>query len=483
MNKKSVINFAISISTQLILFLFAFLVPKIIIQNLGSEANGYISTVEQLFIYISLVEAGIGNACLNALYKPISVNDDNSISSILSATKKSYKKVALFYFLTSTILAAVLPLVVHSSMSYLTLFLIVFLRGLGGTIVFFFESTVRQLLIADGRHFYKELIHVICYGVSSAIEIALIIITKNPLMVEIAYVVSALIGLVLYYFLFKKKYKNISLKAKPDYNAINDKKYFLIHQISGAVFSGTDLLVISIFCGLNEASIYSLYALVFSAISSICTSVMTSLQFNIGQSLSDKEKAKSTFDKFNSLYIAFTSALFTVTFLMVNGFMGLYTSGADVFYVDKFLPTLLLISNFLSFVRQPSLAITAASGNAKNNVWQTILEAVINLVVSLVAVNFLGVYGVVLGTIAALLFRSNQVIIFANKKVLNRSSFKTYLCIAMNIVLIVAFALFGSTYITTFNSFFGFLKMGIALSISAIIVFISFSKIFDKNKK
>ena len=46
--------------------------------------------------------------------------------------------------------------------------------------------------------------------------------------------------------------------------------------------------------------------------------------------------------------------------------------------------------------------------------------------VSFVCVFRFGVYGVLLGTIAALLYRANDIIIFANKVVLGRSPWPTY---------------------------------------------------------
>ena len=54
------------------------------------------------------------------------------------------------------------------------------------------------------------------------------------------------------------------------------------------------------------------------------------------------------------------------------------------------------------------------------------MESVINIVVSLACVFQFGIYGVLMGTIAALLYRTNDMIIYANKRVLGRSPWKTY---------------------------------------------------------
>ena len=57
---------------------------------------------------------------------------------------------------------------------------------------------------------------------------------------------------------------------------------------------------------------------------------------------------------------------------------------------------------------------------------RSMIEAAINVIVSIAAVQFIGIYGVLLGTIAALLYRTNDFIIYANTKILMRSPKKEY---------------------------------------------------------
>ena len=66
------------------------------------------------------------------------------------------------------------------------------------------------------------------------------------------------------------------------------------------------------------------------------------------------------------------------------------------------------------------------AGHFKQMQWRAILESVINIVISIVLVMKIGIYGVVIGTIAASLYRANDIILYANKHILNRSSWNTY---------------------------------------------------------
>lgn len=45
------------------------------ITNYGSDTNGLTNTLAQIFRYVALLEAGIGQSTRNALYKPLAGND------------------------------------------------------------------------------------------------------------------------------------------------------------------------------------------------------------------------------------------------------------------------------------------------------------------------------------------------------------------------------------------------------------------------
>lgn len=57
---------------------------------------------------------------------------------------------------------------------------------------------------------------------------------------------------------------------------------------------------------------------------------------------------------------------------------------------------------------------------------RSIAEAILNLGASIILVNIFQVRGVLLGTIIALLYRSNDIIIYANRKILQRSPKNEY---------------------------------------------------------
>ena len=80
----------------------------------------------------------------------------------------------------------------------------------------------------------------------------------------------------------------------------------------------------------------------------------------------------------------------------------------------------------MNYGRTPSHNPIGFAGKFKETQWRAWLETTINLVVSFICVFQFGIYGVLFGTIAALLYRANDIIIYANKIVLGRSPWPTY---------------------------------------------------------
>ena len=83
--KKSAYNILFSVISQSILMVTGFVLPQIILSFLGSEINGFLSSVNQIFTYLDLLRAGIGMAAMQALYKPLKEKDEDEISKILSS--------------------------------------------------------------------------------------------------------------------------------------------------------------------------------------------------------------------------------------------------------------------------------------------------------------------------------------------------------------------------------------------------------------
>ena len=96
--KKSINNVVYGVLGQVITIAIGLILPRLRIVSFGSEINGMLSSVQQIYSYLALLEAGVGTATLQALYGPIAKNEKSTVNEILAATHKFYKKTGSIIF-------------------------------------------------------------------------------------------------------------------------------------------------------------------------------------------------------------------------------------------------------------------------------------------------------------------------------------------------------------------------------------------------
>ena len=163
--------------------------------------------------------------------------------------------------------------------------------------------------------------------------------------------------------------------------------------------------------------------------------------------------------------------------------MKLYTAGADINYIDWKIPVLFVIYLLLNYGRGSSNYVIGFEGAFKETQWRACLETVINLVVSLVLVFKIGVYGVLIGTIAALLYRANDVIIFTNRKILKRSPWPTYRKWILNLLIFVGVVFLFINVPMNLDSYFMIILNAIWVSVLVIFLFFGIISVFEKESR
>ena len=147
---KFIKNVLGSLFLQLVTIVTGFISPKIMLSAFGSEINGVTSSITQFISYIALVEAGLANATVFALYRPLATGDKRERDSIVSAARISYNRVGVIFVVLSLGLAAIYPLIGKTDeLSSMELSVLVLVLCLNTTINFFVLAKYRSLLTAD----------------------------------------------------------------------------------------------------------------------------------------------------------------------------------------------------------------------------------------------------------------------------------------------------------------------------------------------
>ena len=468
---------------QVVLIALSFLLPRLYLENFGSEVNGVLSTIKQIFAYMVLLESGIGLATTQALYKPVAEKNHNKISSVISATHSYYVKVGIIYAIIVLLIAFAYEYIVPTSIEPGLIFGIVILTALPNLFSYFMQAKYRILLEVDGRKYVITNSETILQLVSNIAKIVVILLTNNLLLMQLSYCILSLLQLFYIYIHAKKRYKWLSVKTEPDYEAISQRKSVLVHQVSGMVFNNTDVLLLSFLCDFKVVSVYTIYNIFFSQVQTFITSIISGFSFALGQMFhTDREKFMKVYNAYETFYIMATFIIYTLMAVFLLPLIQIYTKGInDANYTNALLVIFFVIMNLLSNGKLPSNHVLEYAGKFEETRSHAIWEMIINIAVSIVSILKWGICGAILGTIGALLYRGAMMIYYSNKKVLGRGMFHTYkLWIVNGAVFATLMAIF---YVDSFSglSFIRLLIKGIIHSLWIVPLYIGVNFVFFKG--
>lgn len=478
---KGIKSIVVGIAGQVITVLLGFIIPRLVLVNLGSEANGLMNSISTVLTYLALLEAGVGTATIQALYRPVAEDDRSSINSILSATSHFYQRTGTIYLALVLLLAGVFAVFIDTSIPRYQVFLVVLMSGLSGVISYYFQGKFRLLLTAEGKKYIITGINTTTHVGVSIFKAVVLLAGGSVAAVQGVYFVFNLLQMLVYYIYARKHYSWINYKAVPDFEAISQRNSVLVHQAATLIFRNTDVVLLTIFTSLKTVSVYSMYAMIYGMIGTITGILVNSFNYMLGQSFRNKERFNKIYNVYEVNSLAVTTSFFCIARILAIPFLKLYTAGvSDISYIDPMLPWLFVIFYLLDNGRMPSAIVLDIAQEFKNTQNRAILETVINLTVSLVLTFSLGIYGVLLGTIAALLYRTNDMIIYT-ARLIKRSPWITYRRWLINLCTFAVVSYAASMINIDIENYVQFVLYGGTLAAAVIAVFICTNWLFNRD--
>lgn len=440
--RQAMKNASMSFLLQVTLAVSGIIVPRFFIEVFGSAVNGLASSITQFITYMSLVEAGIGAAGTVALYRPIAENDQKKINGIVSAARSFYLRSGMIFLLLAAVLVFVYPRVVSNEIQDVGFIrMMIAVLCVNGIVDYFYLGKYRVLLMADQRAYVLYGIQIIGTILMTAGSILTIEIGCSALAVKsVAAGIYLLRSLAVGAYV-KRHYPKVCFRAEPDMQAFGQRWAALLHQIVGMVVCNTDIVLLTLLIRVNamvEVSVYSTYNLVASALSSLMNSISNGLGSGFGDVISggEQDTLESSFSSYEYMFFMLIFIAYSCMAVLLYPFIALYSASfADhEIYVRWSLVALFTVGGLFQALRQPSLTIICAAGHYKQTQWRAVLEAVINLVVSLALIRPLGICGVLLGTCASYLYRSTDVIVYTAKNFLPDTLGRSFARIARNAI-------------------------------------------------
>jgi len=450
------------------------IIPPLIIGRFGSAVNGLISTIKQILGYVQLVGAGISESTVVSLYKPIADDDKKHISSIFNACSVSFTKMGIVFNVLSVLVAFVYPIFVKEDINYMFLVCLILVLSIAGASEFYVIGKCRTLLIADQKIYIVNIAQIAGAIANLLVTVVLISLDQNILIIQAGASIVYAMRILIVYLYVKKHYSFLNKKEMPDFNAISKRKAATVHQLSGLISFGSQTIFVSVFCGLAEASVYSVYNLVFTGINTILSTVSSALLATIGTIAASegKEKLKKVFSLYESMYYLLVFVMYTITYIMFLSFVKIYTAGAtDANYVREEFALLFCIMGITNCLRTPGGTLINAVGHYEETKNRALIEMAICFCLECILVFKFKAVGVLIATIVAYLYRTVDVFVYSNRRILEQSIKNTIIKVGVNVLLYILFAYVGCLIAVDAGNFATWIVKAIVVSIVVVTIF------------
>lgn len=436
--KKASMNLITSLLYEIVTFVCGLILPRLILSHFGSTYNGITSSITQFLSLVSILRLGVAGATRVALYRTLAADDTVGTSAIVKATEKYMRKIGFGILAYIAVLAVFYPMVTNTGVGYFDVAVLVVAAGIGTFAQYFFGITYETFLSADQSVYIYNISQTCCTVANTLLSAVLIYAGCSIQVVKLAgSVVFFMTPLILNIYV-SSKYK-LDKKCEPDYTAIKNRKDVLASSLANIVHENTDIVVLTLFCDVKIVSVYTVYNLVMSALRKVLSIFSTGTEAIFGDMWAKKQygSIKRSLSLYEYIIGVFISVVFSATFMLIVPFVELYTTGVtDVNYI---LPTYaLVISIAMAFYcfRTPYLTLVQGAGHYKETKHGAYFEAGLNLVSSIILVQFIGIKGTAIGTLLANVFRSFQYAFYIDDHIAKRGKgvvFKRAAWIVLNI--------------------------------------------------
>ena len=422
-SKNAFYNLVAAVIELIAVTLSSFIVPYQIIHTFGSNVNGLIASITQFLSYITLIESGIGAIGRASLYQPLAQKDDEILSGCVKALELFYRKIAYIFICYVILLALLFPFLVNREFSWIYTSSLVIILAISIFAQYYFGITYQTVIQADQKKYVVSLLQAAITLINMIVIIIMIKLGANVHIVQLCSVIVFAIRPIVYYLYAHRKY-NILKNIEPRNEVLKQRWDGLAQHLAFFIHKNTDIVILTVLTNIKTVSVYSVYMLPIAGCSKVVNIFSSSLEPAFGNMIARGEIStlKNRVLTCSIISNQIAVILFSTTWIIITPFIQLYTKGiTDINYVNPSFGLIMLIAEAFYCVRMPYQAVVYAAGHFKQTRNGAIVEAAVNIILSVILVFKYGLIGVALGTMISMAIRTMQYIWYYHYRLLRQN--------------------------------------------------------------
>lgn len=404
--KNATRNIVWGIVNRLVMILLPFATRTVMIYTMGMQYVGLGSLFTSILQVLSFAELGIGGALVFSMYQPMALGDEKKICALLNFYKKTYRIIGFVILSVGLCIMPFIKLLIAGDIpNGINIYLLYVVYLLNNEIGYFLFAYKQSIFTASQRIDYISKINAVLNVVSGLSQIFILVLSHNYYLYVLVIPVITCINNICIGVLADRYYPQYKCKGKIDTKELFEIKKkvggLIFQKIGGIVLSSVDTIVISAFLGLTSLALYQNYYYIITSLFGFLTVVMQSIVAGVGNSIATEniEKNYTDFKKFNFIYIWIISWCAICLMCLYQPFMELWVGKQNMLGIDM---VILYAAYFfvhkwcdMLYVYQEACGIW----------WETkfvpLIAAVVNLVMNIILVKIIGLAGILISTIVA----------------------------------------------------------------------------------
>ncbi len=403
-------NARVSLFFAIASFAVSFLSRRFFIDGLGVEVIGLRTTIGGFLSMLSLAELGIGTSIGVALYKPLFDQNHTEINEIISMQGWLYRIVASIVMVGALVMMLFFPRIFADMESPLWYAYALFGTFLLSSILSYTVNYKTIVLSADQKGYKVSSIMSSAGLLKSFTQMLVLYYIPDPFIYWISLELAlSLVGVYVLDYITRREYPWLKIEISKGRTYL--RKYPLIlkrtgqiffHSIASLAISYTTPLVLFSISTLAMVGGYDNYKNLITNIRTLANTPFTNLGPGVGNLIAEgnDDKTYAFFWEMHALKFFIAGICGFGIYQLGSPFIGLWL-GSDMI-LGTFPVLLIALVAYIDFFRGATDAYIVSYGLFKD-IWAPIVEAALNISISIICGILMGWEGALIGSLASLI--------------------------------------------------------------------------------
>lgn len=384
--------------------LIPFVCKAAIIRIFGINYLGLNSLFTSILSTLNLAEMGFGSAVVFFMYKAIADENVDEICRLLNYYKKVYRTIGCIVLGIGLLLMPFLKFLIKKDIPEDINIYIIYLITLSATVISYFLFAYKtSILTAFQRESVLYKIRAFVLIAESILQIISIFLFRNYYMYLLITVISAAANNIMADHYIRNNYPQYVAKGdvtKDVRREIGEKiKGLIFYKIGGVIVTSADSIVISMFLGLTISGIYGNYYYVITLLFGVLAVYYTSFRAGLGNSVVTEnfEKNYSTFCQLQFVQNWLIGFCTTCLLCLYQDFISVYAGKDNKLSIGIVICLCLLFYTWK--IQDIAYVYKEACGFWTKDKYRPLIGSLLNLMLNIISIQFIGLYGVILSTV------------------------------------------------------------------------------------